>query len=82
VNAEEAARLAEESSDDGVLPSGSADDALEPCSVLLVGATFASNVEASSDIDVSLAGWGGAGVSAELCLDGEGGMGVGAGEHD
>lgn len=83
VKAEEAARLAEESSDDGVLPACSTDtgaeEALELASVAFVGAIAASNVDASSDIDVSLAGWGCIGASLG---DSFGGAGAGAGEQD
>ena len=82
VNAEEAARLAEERNDDGVLPGCRAGEAFELCSEMFVGATLASSVEASSDIDVSLVSCGGAVVSAGVSLVGEGAKGVDAGEHD
>ena len=84
VKAEEAARLAEESSEEGVLPVRGAvldsAETFEPISVSLVGATVASSVEASSEIEVSFAFVCGC-IGDSLAIS-VGGAEVGAGEQD
>jgi len=83
VKAEEAARFAPDKSDNGVLPLAEADAlALDSVAVSFVGATAASNVEASSDMEVSFAACGSIVDSLIVSFVGATAAGGGAGEHD
>lgn len=86
VNADEEARLAEESIEEGVLPVDAfvvvSMIGFELEAVALVGATGTSRVEASSEMEVSLAFCCCTAFSAEVSLERVGGSTVGAGEQD